>query len=362
MLRKPSGSSVAVAIASASLFVAVGGASSAASAVSSLINGNTIKPGTVGHRQLAKHAVRGTNIALKAVGPANVNNRLAAEIARHGGLGPAGPAGPAGAKGATGAAGSAGAAGATGASGTQGARGATGPQGTTGQNGVDGINGANPGALVADVPSIASSSGHNPNPDSGDTGDQGFYFSGDGAGGSADLGNGELQLSGSGIDGATAQGGIGIAKAFNNVPLGHLDALSYMWHVNQPNGEQAPAIHITVTGLTNNSHFGSGFANLTLSPALNGGVTVQQGVVYATDGFAANTGWYSTTQTAVGSGDINHPEPLSYFVSNDPNAVITQISLDNGGSSSGSGPFSAGADDLILGFTGSPFTRYDFGG
>ena len=128
------------------------------------------------------------------------------------------------------------------------------------------------------------------------------------------------------------------------------------------NGEQAPTIHITVTGLTNNSHFGSGFSNLTLSPGLNGAVSVNEDEQYFTDGFAPNADWYSSAQNTAGSGDINDPEPLSYFVTNNPNTVISQISLDNGGSSNGSGSFSAGADDLVIGFTGSGFDRYDFGG
>ncbi len=74
------------------------------------------------------------------------------------------------------------------------------------------------------------------------------------------------------IDANTAQGGIGIAKAFNNVPLANLDALTYQWHVNEVNtvSPQAPTIHITVSGLTNDSHFGSGFANLVYNPTLNG--------------------------------------------------------------------------------------------
>lgn len=41
-----------------------------------------------------------------------------------------------------------------------------------------------------------------------------------------------------------------------------IDALTYQWHVNKVNGvsEQAPTIRITVTGLTSDSKFGSGFA------------------------------------------------------------------------------------------------------
>ena len=52
----------------------------------------------------------------------------------------------------------------------------------------------------------------------------------------------------------------GIAKAFNNVGLGSLHALSYDYSVNELKGNQAPGIHITVTGLTNNSKVSSGFA------------------------------------------------------------------------------------------------------
>ena len=142
----------------------------------------------------------------------------------------------------------------------QGPRGFQGPKGDKGDPGAPGalaLGATPPGASVVNVKTIASSSGTNPNPDSGDAGDQGFYYSGNGTGGSASLTGGELHLSGVGIDSNTAQGGIGIANAFSNVPLGTLDALSYDWHVNVLKGNQAPTIHITVTGLTHDSHFGS---------------------------------------------------------------------------------------------------------
>lgn len=42
-------------------------------------------------------------------------------------------------------------------------------------------------------------------------------------------------------------------------------------------------------------------------------------------------------------------------------APTAQISLDNGGTTGGSGRFDAGADNLLLGFGGTN-TRYDFGG
>ena len=250
-------------------------------------------------------------------------------------------------------------------SGAQGPAGSQGPQGgpgQNGQNGNDGRDGLNPAVPVVNVPTIANSSGRNPNPDSGDPGDGGWYFSGEGAGGSASLTNGELELDGPGVDKATAQGGIGIAKAFNNVPLGDLDALTYQWHVNEVNGSpQAPTIHITVSGLTNDSHFSSGFSNLVYNPTLNS-VSPSESIVYQSDGFAPGAKWYSTTEPNISSpGGQNDPETLAVFVQNNPNAVITQISLDNGGTSNGSGSFDAGADDLLLGF-GSTNTRYDFGG
>jgi hypothetical protein len=63
----------------------------------------------------------------------------------------------------------------------------------------------------------------------------------------------------------------------------------------------------------------------------------------------------------VGPGSISDPKPLSYFTNNNPNAVITQISLDNGGTTGGSGTFAASVDDLVLGTNGDhTFTRYDF--
>jgi hypothetical protein len=49
-------------------------------------------------------------------------------------------------------------------------------------------------------------------------------------------------------------------------------------------------------------------------------------------------------------------------VGNDPDAVIVQISLDNGGTSGGTGSFLAGADDLVIGTAPGAFDRYDFGG
>ncbi|HET8979396.1 MAG TPA: hypothetical protein VFN87_14635 [Solirubrobacteraceae bacterium] len=218
----------------------------------------------------------------------------------------------------------------------------------------------NPALPVLNVPSIASSSGTNPNPDSGDAGDYGFYYSGEGSGGSAAIEGGQLVLQGNGVDPKTAQGGIGIAKAYDNLPLSRLSALSYQWHVDTTNGDQAPTIHITVMGATHDSHFASGFTNLTYQPYVSSQIVPLTGVDYTADAFLGN--WYSTDESSISSpGGQDNPQPLSYFVQNDPGAVIVQISLDNGGTSGGSGTFVAGADDLIIG-TGKSFDRYDFGG
>jgi hypothetical protein len=238
-----------------------------------------------------------------------------------------------------------------------GGTGQPGPPGSAGQNA------ANPAKAVVDVPALRPGEDAQGYPESGKAGDQGFFFTGRDAQGSARLEGGQLVLHGVGGSAGSPQGSIGIAKASANVPLSHLDAVSYTWHVNTLNGDQAPTIHITVTGLTADSRFASGFANLVYSPGLGGGngVTVAKSVQYQSDGFAADAGWYSTTTPNV-DGSISHHEPMSFFVGRNPHAVITLITLGNGGTSGATGSWEAGADNLILGFTGSRFTRYDFDG
>lgn len=341
-LRRPS---PAMLVAIVALFVAMSGGAYAAVRITT----SQIADNAVTHSKLAKDSVWNSNLGKGVVGAANLNSALAQQIARP-----------------TPSSGSTGATGATGATGPQGSRGDTGPQGAkgdtgaTGAHGAAGANGLNPATAVDDVPSIASSSGHNPNPDSGDAGSGGWYFSGNGAGGSAAITNGQLALTGNGVDSNTVQGGIGIAKAFDSTPLSQLDGLTYQWHVDTTNNGQAPTVHITVTGLTANSHFASGFANLDYSPAINGN-GVSQGAINQSDGFAPNAKWFSTTNPSINAaGGQNSPETLAQLAAANPNAVITQISLDNGGTSGGSGTFAAGADDLYLSIDGHA-TRYDFG-
>jgi hypothetical protein len=311
--RRPS---PAMAVALAALFVAMGG--SAVAATQLLVHTKDIANGAVTNRKLANGAI----------GLSKLIRPIRSELLKAGG-----PRGI--------------------VTGPRGFQGTGGNNGSNGSNGSNGRDGANPGVAVVNVPSIASSSGKNLNPDSGDPGDGGWYFSGN-SGGSAALTNGELELNGVKVDSATTQGGVGIAKAFNKVPLTSLNALSYSYHVNQLNGAQVPVVHITLTG-------GTGFTNLVSLP-----VAPTLGVDYAFDGFTASgpdVGWYSTHITS-GPGSISSPVPLQEFQSTlDPSGQIVQISLDNGGSSSNTtGTFDAGADNLILGFTGAPFTRYDFGG
>ena len=200
------------------LFVAMSG--SAVAATTLLVHTNNIANGAVTGAKIANGSVSINKLARP------VRTALAKAGESHGTV--SGPQGSAGSQG------------------PAGSQGASGHDGQNGQDGRDGHDGLNPAVPVVNVPTIAQSSGTNHNPDSGDPGDGGWYFSGD-VGGSAALTGipGELEINGQGVDAATAQGGIGIAKAFSNVPLGNLDALTYQWHVNQVNTTslQAPTIH-----------------------------------------------------------------------------------------------------------------------
>lgn len=335
---KPSG---AMVVAVCALVLALTGGATAAV----LINGHDIKPGTVGHAQLAGHSVLNNDIGKGAIRAENLSTNLLSQLSR---------------KAPSPSSGSSGAGGPQGPQGQKGDKGDSGAQGNPGSDGHDGHDGANPGVTVIDVPSIAGSSGHNPNPDSGDLGDAGWYLSGDGTGGTASLAGGELILTGVGVDANTEQGGIGIAKAFNR-PLSDLDGVSFGYHILTPAANNTPLVHVTVTGLTADSKFASGFANLVYSPALNG-ATVSSGQEYTADAFLPGALWYSTTESDINNqGGQNHPQPLAFFTGRNGSAKITQVSLDNGGSSGASGTFTAGADDLVLGFRGA-ITRYDFGG
>jgi hypothetical protein len=321
----------AITIAVGALVASLGGGAYAATTLgANSVGTRQLQDAAVTHVKLAPNSVWADDLGQHSIRPRNLDRTLARELASHNKPGPQGP------------------------------KGDTGPQGPKGDTGAKGADGANPGLAVTSVPAITAGSG-NPNPDSGAPGDQGFYFTGT-TGGTATIAGGELILTGVGVDSNTAQGGVGIAKAYDSVPLSHLDGVSYGYHIGTTNATQAPTVHVTVTGLTNDSHFGSGFANLVYNPYLNTQSNPIAGTDYTADAFLPSAKWYSTTEPNIGDlGGQNNPAPLSHFISNDPSAVITQISLDNGGSSGATGSFEAGVDNLVIGLSGS-ISRYDFGG
>jgi hypothetical protein len=104
-------------VAMAALFIALGGA---ASANVGLFNGDQIKPGTVGHKQLAPHSVWHANLGVGAVQADNVSGSLLKQLG--GGPSPS--------------------SGSTGATGSQGPKGDSGPQGPKGDKGDKGDTGA----------------------------------------------------------------------------------------------------------------------------------------------------------------------------------------------------------------------------
>jgi hypothetical protein len=231
--------------------------------------------------------------------------------------------------------GNTGATGATGAIGARGATGAAGAAGALGGIGKAGVNGLNPVTQVTA------------------NGDSGWTFTGVPA---AKFFGGELRLAG-GFDSTTTAGGIGITKAYPKVQLATLTALSYTVHVAlRPDTLTAPTIHIALLGAVTGST--SGFMNLVFEPVNNGGTVLNSAYTFDT----INGLWWGTKDTP------NHPRQatasLASFVHDNPDAVITGISVDNGGSSASTIPESAvamGADDVVVGF-GNTFDRYGFGG
>jgi hypothetical protein len=211
-----------------------------------------------------------------------------------------------------------------------------------GDKGDKGQDGLNPATLVAK------------------DGDAGWRFVGGGGTSpypQASFSGGELRLQG-GFDGTTPSGAIGIAHAYDNAPLSSLKTLSYDFRiVKRPDGSvSAPAIHITVLKAATGT--ASGFTNFVFEP-------YQQGTFGTFQRYSVDTlvgQWWATRPTA----GIDQGDPASWtdVINKNPDATISAISVDNGGSSGDTTPadqFAAGADDVIVGF-GSDFTRYDFGG
>ena len=335
--RRPS---TTTAIACAALALSVGGGS--AVAATGVIH--------IGSKNIRNGAVTNTKLGKGAVGEQKLNASLRKQLAAHNGVGQTGPQGPQGAKGDTGAAGAPGAAGKDGSPGATGASGAAGKDGTNGSNGTNGLN---PGVAV------------------NTSGDAGWTLSGSGTGCSSKITAGALQLNGSGTDSSTVQGGCGAVHAYA-APLSTLSELTYQWWNQVDNAVEAPTIHIAVTGAAANSKFASGFANFVYLPAQSDGITTPLvGVDMTADTFASNALWYSTGGSCTGAntngcvnsgaGSQSNPESLAALMAANPNAQITQISLDGGGSSGSTAAFQAEADGLLVGFNGNIGTRYDFG-
>jgi hypothetical protein len=194
------------------------------------------------------------------------------------------------------------------------------------------------------------------------SGDAGWTFTGTPAGGAgARLEGGELRIPG-GFDGTTPVGGIGIGKAYDNLPLSTLTSLRYSFHVNKrPDDLSAPTLHVTL--LNANTGTPTGFTNLVFEPYNN--LTTGIGQPYTLDAISGK--WWTTRALNVGTPDEIARQAtvsLEQISQTNANAVVAGISVTNGGSSSNTIPvdeFDAGADELIVGF-GDAFTRYDFGG
>ena len=369
-IKRPSRATV---IASTALAVAVTGVGGADAAGIIHIGTSNIRDGAVTNVKIANHTISEVKLSPSLQAKINgtpsgtsgggINSALPGATGATGAAGATGAQGP---KGDTGATGPQGLKGDTGATGPQGPKGDTGAQGPKGDPGANGANGLNPAIAITATPTTDANitTASNGNSDSGPVGTDGWFFSGlSSANAGASMSGGELELTGSGIDGSTYQGGVGIGHAYDNVPISDLTQLAYDYTVLSANGDQTPIVHITVTGATTDTKFStSGFTNLTFDPGLDG-VAPADGASYHADGFAASAKWYSTDEPNIDSpGGENNPQPFSYFVQNDPNAVIVQITLDNGGSSNAAvEPFDAEADGLYLELKGDA-ERYDFGG
>jgi hypothetical protein len=282
-------------------------------AAGSLITSGNIKDGTIRGRDIHKGTI--------------TSDRLSNDVRRE--LREAGTPGPKGDKGDPGAS----------APSVQGSAPQKGDKGDKGDKGQDGLN---PATLVAK------------------DGDAGWRFVGGGGTSpypQASFSGGELRLQG-GFDGTTPSGAIGIAHAYDNAPLSSLKTLSYDFRiVKRPDGSvSAPTIHITVLKAATGT--ASGFTNFVFEP-------YQQGTFGTFQRYSVDTlvgKWWATRPTA--GIDQGHPASWTDVINKNPDATISAISVDNGGSSGNTTPadeFVAGADDVIVGF-GSDFTRYDFGG
>jgi hypothetical protein len=226
----------------------------------------------------------------------------------------------------------------------KGDKGEPGTQGPAGPAGPAGEDGANPATLVAKSTDagwtfVGGNNALTPYP-------------------SATFAGGELCLQG-GFDGNTPSGAIGIAHAYDNAPLSSLKSLSYDFRiVKRPAGNtvSAPTIHITV--LHADALRDDGFTNFVFEPYMQGSFGLNQR--YSLDALAGQ--WWATRPA--GGIDQAHKATWAQVIAANPDATISAISFDNGGSSADTidaEDFAAGVDNVVVGFDDT-FTRYDFGG
>jgi hypothetical protein len=287
----------------------------------SLITSGKIKDGTIRARDIKKGSLTSDRFA------ASVRSQLRRT----------------GTPGAQGAKGDKGDAGATGASGPS-VLGSPPQKGDKGDTGPAGKDGANPATLVAAAGDAAWA------PVGGGTTTAPFP--------KASFSGGELRLQG-GFDASTPSGAIGLGHQYDNVALSSLKALSYDFRViKRPAGNivSAPTIHITLLKAATGTP--SGFTNLVFEPYMQGDFGLNQR--YSVDAMAGK--WWATRK----AGTIEHAHPGTWadVIAQNPDATISGIAIDNGGTSSGTIPadqFAAGVDTMLVGF-GTEFTRFDFGG
>jgi hypothetical protein len=291
---------------------------SGSAAAGSLITSAKIKDGTIQGRDIKKGTIATDRLA------SSVRTQLA-KVAQPGPKGDKGDAGAPGVSGTT-----------LQASPPQ--KGDKGDKGDPGPAGRDGLN-----------PAVAVTSDQ----------DAGWTFAG--ADPAAHFAGGELRLAG-GFDDSTPSGGIGLAHQYAGRRLDTLTALSYDFRVlKRPAGNDvsAPTIHISLLNADLKTPKPDGFTNLVFEPYMQGPIALNQR--YSFDTLEGR--WWSTRELADGTGHGN-PRTLAEIMAGNPDATISAISIDNGGSSVNTIPgdaFAAGADNLVVGF-GSSFTRYDFGG
>lgn len=320
----------------AAVSLAIGGIGGAAAATH-VINGKDIKNGTISRAKLATTARPQTSAQLRdavvdTVTDPTVQQALGLNITVHGEKGDKGDVGV-GATGATGSAGAQGTQGAQGAQGVAGTDGADGANGTDGTDGRNGLDGANAATQVMRA------------------GDAGWTLPGNPA---AVIVGGELRLAG-GTDQTTPAGGaIGAVKDMSNSPLalGSITALRFDFHVDSRSGSTAvPTVHLALTDIDRTDSTSHNTILAFVAPQAALGVAMTENAL---------VGRWTSSNPITGGADANTAQSLADILASNPQARVTRLSIDNGGTGESVDGFAAGVDNVTLG-TGPNLSRYDFG-